>query len=97
MKRLALIAALAFLAAPLLTLSQADAQTSNSKAKAEQLLRKGAPGKPVVQQPKANPMATTGATPGRLNPYTNQVSPAANTKTGSALKAGRCLNGVMSC
>lgn len=96
MKRLALIAALATLAAPVLTLSVADAQTSNSKAKAEQLLRKGAPGVKPAQQ-KVNPMATTGATPGRLNPYTNQVSPAANAKTGSALKAGRCLNGVMSC
>lgn len=95
MKRLALIVALAALVAPVLTLSVADAQSSN--AKAEMLLRKGTPGKTVVQQPKVNPMATTGATPGRLNPYTNQVSPATKAKTGSALKAGRCLNGVMSC
>lgn len=96
MKRLALIVALAALTAPVLTLTAADAQ-STSKAKAEQLLRKGAPGKAVAPQTKVNPMATTGATPGRLNPYTNQVSPATKAKTGSALKAGRCLNGVMSC
>ncbi|MFD2261450.1 hypothetical protein ACFSM5_01025 [Lacibacterium aquatile] len=91
MKRLVAILCLTVFAIPVV-----EAQAQSSKAKAEQLLRQGQSKKPVVvPQKKANPINTTGATPGRLNPYTNQISP--HKGTNSALKAGRCLNGMLSC